>query len=132
MPGRCPGGEQHQAAALGAAPGLERGPGRQAGQRDAIEIVQPDPAQAALVPDEAARLDDHDRHRQACGQPQHGRDIDRVVRLKQSQLHVESQRLRHAQARPSSPCDLVSSPLRQPGRYPNVRAVFQMKQHESG
>ena len=55
-----------------------------------LEIIHADPANAPLIPHEAAGFDDGEGHSQARGQADHGRGVGCYIGLEQSDLHVEA------------------------------------------
>jgi hypothetical protein len=82
--------EKHEPLAGGAAGRIERRPGRKSGEAGVAQIVETDPAQAPLVPDEAAGLDDRERDIEARGEPDDRGDVGRDVGLKEGDTHGRS------------------------------------------
>ena len=83
-------GEKDQPLAGAAAGRVERRPGGKSGEAGVAQIVETDPAQAPLVPDEAAGLHDRERDIEARGEPDDRGDVGRDVGLKEGDTHGRS------------------------------------------
>ena len=81
------GGEHDEAAAVSAAPFLERRPVCVPRQRDLIEVVHAGAAKGTVGSREARRLDDMRLGAEAGAQPQHGAGVLRDVRFVEGKAH---------------------------------------------